>query len=67
MQSKPAVTGIDVSKDELLIARVGNRAVQCVVNRAQEIRSWLRTLPKGSIVAMESTGRHHQLLPGPAG
>lgn len=62
MQSNPTVNGIDVSKDELLVARLGNKAVQCVINRAQDIGCWLRHVPKGSIVAMESTGRYHQLL-----
>lgn len=62
MQSNPTVNGIDVSKDELVIARVDHESVQRVSNKAPDIRCWLRQLPKGSIVAMESTGRYHQLV-----
>ena len=62
MQSDRTVNGIDVSKDELWIAVLGDKSVRCVSNTAQEIRSWLAQVPKDSIVAMESTGRYHQLL-----
>jgi transposase len=62
MQSDSIVVGVDVAKDELVCARDGQKATQQLRNAAREVRAWLRTLPKGSIVAMESTGKYHQLL-----
>lgn len=62
MQSNSIINGVDVAKDELVIARNDEKAVQRVVNKAAQINAWLRRLPKGSIVAMESSGRYHQLL-----
>lgn len=62
MQSNPLIHGVDVAKDELVVQRLDQTAFQRLRNRAGELRSWLRQLPKGSIVAMESTGEYHQLL-----
>ena len=54
--------GVDVAKAELVIARKGEPGVHTIANQAAAISSWLETLPPGSIVAMESTGRYHRLL-----
>jgi transposase len=62
MQSNPTIYGVDVSKDELVAQCLDHSAVQRFANDADEVRSWLRQLPKASIVAMESTGKYHQLL-----
>lgn len=62
MQSDPMIYGVDVAMDELVIQRLDHSAVVRLANAAGEIRPWLRQLPKRSIVAMESTGKHHQLL-----
>lgn len=62
MQSNPMIYGVDVAKDESVVQCLGNSAVLRLANSATEIRSWLGELPKGSIVAMESTGKYHQLL-----
>lgn len=62
MQSNQLIHGVDVAKDELVAQCLGKPAVHRLANGAAEIRSWLAQLPKGSIVAMESTGRYHQLL-----
>lgn len=62
MQSNPLINGVDVAKDELVVQCHGAAAFHRFANRAAEIRCWLRQLPKGSIVAMESTGEYHQLL-----
>ena len=62
MQSDLIVVGVDVVKNELVCVRDGQKVTQELRNAAREIRAWLRTLPKGSIVAMESTGKYHQLL-----
>ena len=62
MQSDSMIHGVDVAKDELIVHHLGQAAILRLGNNAAEIRSWLRQLAKNSIVAMESTGKYHQLL-----
>lgn len=62
MQSNSMIHGVDVAKDELVVEHLGDKAVRRLANNASSIRPWLRSLPKGSVVAMESTGRYHRLL-----
>lgn len=54
--------GVDVSKDKLDIASLPGQSLRCIGNDAKSIDAWLKTLPPDSHVAMESTGRYHQLL-----
>ena len=54
--------GVDVAKAELVIACKGQAQTHTIANKAEAICAWLKTLPPGSAVAMESTGRYHQLL-----
>lgn len=58
--------GIDVAKEELVIAQRGGPptepSVRTLANQVQPIKAWLQTLPAGSAIAMESTGRYHQVL-----
>jgi transposase len=54
--------GVDVSKDTLDIAGSPGKAHLSIANGAREIKRWLKTLAQGAHVAMESTGRYHQLL-----
>lgn len=62
MQEPPRFIGADVSKAELVIASHGHDALLSVPNERAAITRWLRTLAPGSLLAMESTGRYHQLL-----
>lgn len=62
MQSISMIHGVDVAKDELIVQCADQTALVRLGNNASAIRCWLRQLPKGSIVAMESTGKYHQLL-----
>lgn len=62
MQVSLRFIGVDVSKAELVIATHGQDGCLSVPNECTAILAWLRTLAPGSLVAMESTGRHHQLL-----
>jgi transposase len=62
MQSDSNVFGVDVAKDELVCAKVDCKGTHALANAAPQVRAWVRALPKGSIIAMESTGRYHQLL-----
>jgi transposase len=60
MQDERILIGVDVAKDELVIAGVpSSEAVVTVENSAVTIRRWLKTIPTGSSIAMESTGRYH--------
>ena len=60
MQDVSLMVGVDVAMDELVVRQSSSR--QVIRNRAAEIRKWLRTLPDGAILGMQSTGCHHQLL-----
>jgi len=62
MQVPTNFLGVDVSKAELVISTHGQDACLCVPNECTAITKWLRTLTSGSLLAMESTGRYHQLL-----
>ena len=62
MQIPPAFIGVDVSKAELVINTHGQDNCLCVANECSAITQWLRTLPAGCLLAMESTGRYHQQL-----
>ena len=62
MQVLPAFIGVDVSKAELVIAAHGQDHCLSVANECSAITQWLRTLPAGCMLAMESTGPYHQRL-----
>lgn len=56
------IYGVDVAMRELVAAHKGSPGTRSVSNEAKAIIAWLKELPPGSIIAMESTGRHHRLL-----
>ncbi len=62
MQGCNEIFGVDVAKDELVVAMHGHSAVRAISNERKAINTWLGTIPKGSLVAMESTGIYHRLL-----
>lgn len=63
MQEQIQVIGVDVAKAHLVTAVHGQRPQSKVVgNEAASITAWLDTLPTGSIVAMEATGKYHRLV-----
>ncbi|CAN7220689.1 IS110 family transposase [Acidovorax sp. LjRoot194] len=62
MQVPLCFIGVDVSKAELVVATHGQDACLAVSNESTAIVQWLHTLPPGALLAMESTGRFHQLL-----
>lgn len=67
MQEVKVFIGVDVAKAELVMAVHGQDGCRSVANDASAINTWLRELPAGAALAMESTGRHHQLLATLAG
>ncbi|MFY7867027.1 IS110 family transposase [Roseateles sp.] len=63
MQASVEVVGVDVAKAELVAARYpAERISEVIPNATAAIQKWLQTLPEGCIIAMEATGRFHQLL-----
>jgi transposase len=62
MNSEQVYIGVDVSKDELVISRMGITEVQRLVNRPVEIKRWLKALPAGCWIGMEATGIYHRAL-----
>lgn len=51
--------GIDVSKDTLDIATSDETTIQ-IPNTREGITPWLASLPQGSKIGLESTGRYHE-------
>lgn len=62
MQDQIVFKGVDVAKDELVIATQPAAAQVKLRNERGAITRWLRTLLPASFIAMESTGRYHQQL-----
>lgn len=62
MQEPTAFIGVDVAKDELVIAMQAERRTISIANDAASIAAWLAQVPAGALIAMESTGRYHGLL-----
>jgi transposase len=62
MQDEIIFKGVDVAKAELVIATEPAAAQHKLRNERAAITKWLRTLVPGTFIAMESTGRYHQVL-----
>lgn len=62
MQDGIVFTGVDVGKEQLLVNTQPTDQQLRLPNTERAIVKWLRTLPPGSLIAMESTGRYHQRL-----
>lgn len=58
----PIIIGVDVSKASLAVAESTNNDVFLLSNERRAIGQWLRTLPKGSSLALEATSHYHRLL-----
>jgi len=59
----PLDIGVDVAKDEIVVACAANTfAPHAIANRPAELRAWLKALPKGSRIGLESTSTYHELL-----
>lgn len=59
--SQSILCGVDVSKDTLDIATSGEITTQ-IPNTRDGISQWLVSLPEGSKIALESTGRYHEVF-----
>src|SRR5512135_802587 len=55
--------GADVAKDEIIVAcSESTFAPHALCNRRRDLQTWLKSLPTGTRLALESTGRYHDLL-----
>jgi len=55
--------GVDVAKDAVVVACAEHSfPVQSVLNQRAPLRAWLKSLPAGSRIGLESTGAYHELL-----
>jgi transposase len=55
--------GADIGKDEIVVACAEERfSPRKIANRRAELLVWLKGLPAGSRIGMESTGGYHELL-----
>ena len=55
--------GADVGKDEIVLACAeGAFSRRKVRNRRTDLSAWLKSLPAGSRIGMESTGFYHERL-----
>lgn len=62
MQTFPNI-GVDVAKDAVVVACAAQSfPVHSVANRRAPLLAWLKSLPAGSRLGLESTGGYHELL-----
>ena len=55
--------GADVAKDEIVVAcSEGSFPVRKLANQRTTLRAFLKSLPPGSRIGMESTGIYHELF-----
>ena len=55
--------GVDVAKDEVVVACAAQSFPgRSVPNQRARLRAWLKGLPAGSRIGLESTGAYHELL-----
>lgn len=56
-------TGVDVAKDVVVVACAAQSfPVRSIVNQRTPLLAWLKSLPAGSRIGLESTGCYHELL-----
>lgn len=59
----PLNIGVDVGKREVMVACAqGSFATHKRLNRRAELKAWLKSLPAGSRIGVESTGSYHELV-----
>lgn len=62
MQTFPDI-GVDVAKDAVVVACAAQSfSTHSVTNQRAPLLAWLKSLPAGSRIGMESTGCYHELL-----
>ena len=55
--------GVDVAKDAVVVACAAQSfPVHSITNQRASLLAWLKSLPAGSRIGLESTGGYHELL-----
>lgn len=62
MQTPVLFVGVDVDQLNLSIDRSDETPPLAIPNTRSRIRAWLKTLPAGAAIGVESTNRYHQVL-----
>jgi len=62
MDHKQMVYGVDVSKAKLVVGEYNSGQRMPIDNAVEPIAQWLAQVPAGSVVAVEATGRYHELV-----
>jgi transposase len=60
----PCFIGIDVAKAEVVVATYGDNGTRSIANTTAALKAWLKALPPGSRLGLESTSNYHELLAG---
>ena len=62
MPVSPSIVGVDVAKNELVIYHRECERLEAIPNTKTAIGQWLRTVPKGTAIAIEATNTFHVLF-----
>lgn len=58
----PSFIGVDVAKDEVVVAVHGSTSSLRVENTSGALKHWLKRCPPGACIGLESTGGYHEQL-----
>ena len=58
----PTFIGVDVAKDDVVVATYGNATSHVLENQRPALKAWLKTLSPNTCIGLESTGGYHELL-----
>lgn len=58
----PVFIGADVALDAIVVAPHGQTISRSIANTPAALTAWLKTLPCGARIGLESTGHYHELL-----
>ena len=60
--NSPLDIGVDVAQDAVVVAHHGQTTSRSIENTPTALTAWLKTLPPGARIGLESTGRYHEPL-----
>jgi transposase len=60
--NSPLFIGADVAQDAIVVAHHGQNTSCSIANTPTALKAWLKTLPSGARIGLESTGRYHEPL-----
>lgn len=60
--NSPRFIGADVAQEAVVVAHHGQTASHPIANTPKALTAWLKTLPPGARIGLESTGNYHENL-----